>query len=361
MPQLRRTATRRRLDARTIRAAVCEQLETTLNQLNASELSDQDIHNARKCIKKTRAMLRLLRDVLTAQTYRRENAALRNAARPLSATRDAKVLIDAVDALVAKKVVSKHSVDALRTALLNDRARLQRRVVSRRSVARSRQALRTVHTRAARWPLARDDGLLLIHALRRTYKRARRGMSAARDEPTAENLHEWRKQVKYLWHEMQMLEPLRPGEVGELASRLHKLSDHLGDDHDLAVLCGKVHAHPEAMTKAAARKVRHCIDEQRAALQEKAFALGKRLFADSPTEFAQRFARLLRKNRSRALRTANGSARRTTTRRTSARQSAIRRNTTRRLNARRSNARSNARSTARRSAISPSATHAGLH
>jgi CHAD domain-containing protein len=337
MPQPR-TPTRRRLDARTIRAAVCEQLETALNQLSASELSDQTVHNARKCIKKTRAMLRLLRDVLTEQTYRRENTALRNAARPLSATRDAKVLIDALDALVAKQVVSQRSVGTLRTALLNDRARLQRRVASRRRMARSRQALRTVHTRAARWPLARDDGLLLIHALRRTYKRARRDMSDARDEPTAENLHEWRRQVKYLWHEMQMLEPLRPGEVGELANQLHKLSDHLGDDHDLAVLCEKVAAHPATMTKAAARKVRDCIDEQRAALQAKAFSLGKRVFADSPTEFAQRFARLLRKNRSQAQPTANGSARDTTTRRSTT-----------------------GRSKARRSTVSHSVTQAGLH
>jgi CHAD domain-containing protein len=272
-----------------VRAAIREQLAAALRLLEGKELSDEDVHGARKGIKKARATLRLLRDSIPDEIYRRENAVLRDAARPLSATRDAKVLIDAVNTLIKKKSIDAASADALRAALQQDRERVQRQVASHHSVTHSRRALRTVRERAVRWRLTKDDGSLLAHALRRAYKRSRRGMSDARDAPTAENLHEWRKQVKYLWHQLQLLEPLHAGEIDKLTNRLHKLSNHLGDDHDLAVLCEKVLAHPAAMTKVAARKFRHCIDERRASLQDKAFTLGRRVFPEHASDFEERF------------------------------------------------------------------------
>jgi hypothetical protein len=42
----------------------------------------------------------LLRDALGKKAYRRENTALRDAARPLSAVRDGRVLLDALNSLV---------------------------------------------------------------------------------------------------------------------------------------------------------------------------------------------------------------------------------------------------------------------
>ena len=53
---------------------------------------DAAVHEARKCCKKLRALLRLVRPAISARTYRDENTAFRDAARPLTAVRDAKVL-----------------------------------------------------------------------------------------------------------------------------------------------------------------------------------------------------------------------------------------------------------------------------
>src|SRR5260370_31890223 len=57
-------------------------------------LPDDAVHDARKQLKKVRANLRLLREELGLRAYQRENAWAREAARPLTGVRDAKVLLE---------------------------------------------------------------------------------------------------------------------------------------------------------------------------------------------------------------------------------------------------------------------------
>jgi hypothetical protein len=101
--------------------------------------------------------------------------------------------------------------------------------------------------------------------------------------------------MKYLWHQLQVLKALRPGAIGKLADRAHKLADHLGDDHDLSVLRTKVATMADAFPDAASRgALLALIDRYRARLQHKAFALGRRLYGKKPGVFATRFARYWR-------------------------------------------------------------------
>src|SRR4051794_33019488 len=50
------------------------------------------VHTARRRLKEARAAVRLVRDALGRKTFDEANAVLRDAARPLSAVRDAQVL-----------------------------------------------------------------------------------------------------------------------------------------------------------------------------------------------------------------------------------------------------------------------------
>lgn len=85
--------------------------------------------------------------------------------------------------------------------------------------------------------------------LERTYRKGRDAFAAAKRDRTTENLHEWRKQAKYFWHQLQLLEPLWPGLIGKVADQAHRLTDYLGEDHDLAVLCDTIRRNPEAFDK----------------------------------------------------------------------------------------------------------------
>src|ERR1700744_220986 len=75
-------------------------LESALELLGQRRASDHSVHAARKELKKARATLRLVRDALGTSTYKKENAALRDAARPLGEIRDAQVLRDALKSLI---------------------------------------------------------------------------------------------------------------------------------------------------------------------------------------------------------------------------------------------------------------------
>src|SRR4051794_31867359 len=77
-----------------------KQVGKALEALNTDgPLADEVVHDARKRLKKARALLRLLREALGPRIYRRENACLRDAGRPLTEVRDAKVLVDTFDEL----------------------------------------------------------------------------------------------------------------------------------------------------------------------------------------------------------------------------------------------------------------------
>ncbi len=57
------------------------------------------VHDVRKGFKKVRAALRLAREELGDETYRAENYAFRDAARPLTEVRDAQMLVETFDKL----------------------------------------------------------------------------------------------------------------------------------------------------------------------------------------------------------------------------------------------------------------------
>src|SRR5689334_3003714 len=84
-----------------LRRIVKKQIKAAQSELTVSrgKSRDESIHEARKAMKKVRAVLRLVRPHIDSATYRKANAALRDAARPLTQVRDARILIDVVDKL----------------------------------------------------------------------------------------------------------------------------------------------------------------------------------------------------------------------------------------------------------------------
>jgi hypothetical protein len=85
-----------------IRRVIRKQLDDALEELTGEHRGQRDeaVHETRKCFKKVRAVLRLVRPVIGTKAYRAENTCLRDAARPLTEVRDAKILIETLDGLI---------------------------------------------------------------------------------------------------------------------------------------------------------------------------------------------------------------------------------------------------------------------
>jgi CHAD domain-containing protein len=242
------------------------------------EQSKPNVHGARKQLKRARATLRLLRSAIGEDLYGRENVAARDAARPLSRARDDEVLSNALQGLLdhfgrtAPHMHLGQSSQKLPAAQLD----------------KIKAALKRCATRAEAWQLDAEGWDCIASGLRATYRRARRALRHARTDRATEDLHEWRKQTKYLWHQLQVLTPLATGPVGELADEFHHLADYLGDEHDLAVLRERVGAPTTEISETASSALKTLIDRRREEFQDKALALGERLYADKSKAFVHR-------------------------------------------------------------------------
>jgi hypothetical protein len=78
------------------------QLDMSIERLNGDthENLGTAVHETRKSLKRLRATVRLARDELGDEVYRRENVAFRDAAGRLGGARDSQVLLETLDALI---------------------------------------------------------------------------------------------------------------------------------------------------------------------------------------------------------------------------------------------------------------------
>ena len=237
------------------------------------DATEEGVHEARKDMKKLRALLRLVRGEIGEDVFRREADTFRDAARELSGVRDADVMLATLADLE-----ERYEVDAGPVRQAVEAHRLRTGGGGRQQAAEAATEILTeARGRVADWPLEREGFAVFEDGLRRTYRRGRRDWRAAAKEQSTVNLHEWRKRVKDLWYHCSILERSWKPVMRALADEAHELSDRLGDDHDLAVL-----------SEFGAEGLEPLIATRREELQNEAFVYGARLYADKPGAFVRR-------------------------------------------------------------------------
>jgi CHAD domain-containing protein len=263
--------------------------ENAVNLLRDDEADPVEaVHEARKDMKKLRATLKLVRPVLGDDTYQRENQRFRDAGRALSDVRDAQVRAETVDAL-AKRFADQEPPGgwwAVRALLAGDGGTGNGEL----EALRDRTAAEVVRGDEAveDWPLGGGGFDLLRPGLKRSYARARRRFRDARDDPSDEALHEWRKRSKDLWYHLRLVRRGWPAVLEATADEAHELSDRLGDDHDLVVLAAYIDNAEVSLTDEQREHLHAVIKERRSELQKEAFSYGERLLTEKPKRFVQR-------------------------------------------------------------------------
>lgn len=283
-----------------VRRAAQEQLEDAAELLEHGLAKDPvgAVHEARKDLKKSRALLRLARPGMEKRAYRLENRALRDTGRTVSAMRDADAMEEAVAKLAERFAgqLPAGAFDDLR-ARLDERASAQRGAVDSATLEGVVGALRGAALRSESWPLEECDWKAVGVGIARAYADGRRAFACAEHAPSALNLHEWRKRVKDLWYHSRLLQPAWPGPLDAQADEAHTLSELLGDNHDLAVLvelvedvgvevAGDARLDPATLVE--------LVEARRGELRDEGFRLGRRLYAEPPKAFRRRVGRYLR-------------------------------------------------------------------
>ncbi|TWI56543.1 CHAD domain-containing protein [Pseudomonas duriflava] len=270
-----------------VRRVVTERIEKAKEALAAG--SAEGVHNARKRLKEIRAVLRLVRGPLGKNTFATQNIRFRDLGQGLSSLRDASAIVESWDALAAQN--RKRFTSA---AMKRVRARLVERAENAaQSEAGSAHTdllveLDDARHEVATWKLKGKGFGLFEGGVLKTYRDGRRALKVAIADPTDDTLHEWRKRVKDHWYQTQLLMDIWPAQFKARQKYLKKLSEYLGDDHDLAVMQDLLLQEPELFGAGTTRQaLGESIVARRAELQSRAIELGLKVYLDKPNALVE--------------------------------------------------------------------------
>jgi CYTH domain-containing protein/CHAD domain-containing protein len=273
-----------------VRRVIASRLEKAAERLREPLDGDaraEAIHGARKDLKKARAALRLVREEVGEETFERENHALRDAARMLSASRDAEVKLETLAALVEGGAgdVPPGPAALWHDALSADRDRTVEGEGDQ--IEAAVEAIDAVAARAPEWPLRHTGWKLLSPGLDTAYTEGREAFEALPARPTFEAVHDLRKRGKDLWYQLRLLRDAWPAVLEPTAEEIHEFTDLLGDHHDLAVLADDLEGREE-IGGAHKNVLRELIAAEQHALLIDALSLGERVYAEKPGAFGRR-------------------------------------------------------------------------
>ena len=262
-----------------------EQIDRAERQLIQSRDHDRSIHETRKCLKRVRALLRLVRPGLEDKDYRHSNGLFRQIGAQLSEARDNQIMLQTITRLETQGM--RAPLQGLKRLLLEERncgtsgidPGLTAAAVA--GLGQARQHFETLK-------VSQSSFKTLRRGLERSYGHGRRASAIAFSEPSDEAFHELRKGAQRHWRHMKLLAPAWPEFCEARVAAARELSQILGDDHDLAVLKMFLkRVRTEEIGPAEARVIRRAIRERQNELREAARPRAKRLFAERPKDFGR--------------------------------------------------------------------------
>lgn len=269
-----------------------EELDTVLAELKKVRAGcPGGVHDYRRHLKKARSLVRMARYAFRDREMRDIARTLAGATRVFAPWREREALEECLRRLSVDgkepsvRELWERALAGLQDALggeLGDAAR-------NRAVREAKALLKDVRSAAENRSREVLPVAVLCRGVRRSYAEARRSMAAAREHGQPEPLHEWRKCAKHVRHQVQVISPAWPACLAATESELHRLTDALGEVHDLALLRAHLSGGSSARFEASE------IAEMGAAIlrrtkgeTERAFQLGALLFAEDSRAFHRR-------------------------------------------------------------------------
>jgi CHAD domain len=281
--------------AKEVKRIVRRQLELAATELKdiGNPESDEAIHEARRRVKKVRAVIRLVQPVLHAT--RGIDRRLRKVNRLLAPVADGQGVVQALDRLGMKYKddLPEQTVAALRAGLIERGARADRRVKVDHVLQTVTKALQAERARVDKWRLTKGGFRAIAQGLEDSSRRARKAMALAMAHPTPDNYHLWRRRLKEHWFHVRLLDPRCGSRLTGYARRLDALDGCLGEYHNFALLRSILAVDAFVSRVETAHRLR-IIERYQAELRHTSRVLGKRVHAEPPRHFVRRVRELWR-------------------------------------------------------------------
>jgi CHAD domain-containing protein len=253
------------------------------------------IHQARRALKRARALVRLFAINADLAAYD-VISALDAARRKIGSARDLDVMPDVLKSLEGE-------VDAATSQQLAGAIAFEREVAHIAHGDIDVTALATQLRAQARsveaWSLGETTSGSLLKALRAGYRSARRLGRKAFAEGAAGDLHELRTLVVDLDHQFASFQPAWPALFIAMSAELRRLRQLLGEHNDLAML-GEFANSRRDISLARMSDLALKIERRQARLARRARASFGRLFTERPGALERRLASYLDNSKTRA-------------------------------------------------------------
>ena len=234
-------------------------------------------------------MLRLIRPAVDPAFSNHENARLRTAAQLLSFARDTEVALGTLKTLPVSNQIDQDSVRSVRSGF---EIKVERPNDLDETMAELRRRLAQTRRNFHRLKLRGTEREILERGLRAVYRQGRNRMRDAIELGEDGAFHRWRIRAKNLYYELEFLESVWPKRLHRLVSRLSKLQDEIGLDHDAAVLRAWLKKTPENFGGSeTVQRVVGCLDSQTQRLRKRVVPLGQKIWGEKPRRFARRVVR----------------------------------------------------------------------
>jgi len=267
-----------------VRRILIEQIESAAGELGGENPDiHEGVHNARKCFKKIRSLLRLIRNAIGEDNFKSENRWFREAAHQLAGARDAEALLETHDKLAEQQPdLADGSLAQVRENLVLRRQQIVEHRQDLTGCARElSEKLREVPKHLDTWRFRKKGFKALKKGLTNSYGHGREAFRDAFDKPDEERFHEWRKRVKDYWYHTRLLRQVWPEPMEERARQLKQLSDLLGDEHDLSVMLATLEQEKSSLGPGTS-SLSTLAGQRQERLRESSKTLGCRLYAADP-------------------------------------------------------------------------------
>lgn len=257
-----------------------EQLNRAVQVLSRpSDSQEGAVHEARRCLKRARSVLRLVKFAIP-NTYRRENDRLRDVGRSLSELRDSHALIQTLDDLEGHRKNRRPNGSRERAfqeahTFLESRGQEIAKAMEKGGMKNSIAQLKTAITHIEKLSLAKVNAPGIAKSLYRSVKRGKQAFAAAQADSHPEKFHDLRKRAKDLRYQLSLFAELRP-DLDQYSNSAKELEQFLGDDHNLAVLNDLLREVEDAGGEL--QILREKISGRQSALREKATKIGGHLY-----------------------------------------------------------------------------------
>jgi CHAD domain-containing protein len=276
-----------------IRRIVLQQLDRATSELTSigDPESDEAIHDARRRVKKIRAIIRLVRPVLDKE--HRADPALRRVSKLLAPVADGQGVIDTLNHILKRyrRELPPKTAEAIRSDLVDRGKRIDSQASKEGVLEKAQMTLRAERQRVKQWKINADGFRAVAPGLKASVRRARSAMVDAWMNPTASHHHTWRRHVKNHWFHVRLLGARCGYRLQSYQRQLEALDGILGEYHNLVLL----HEVLVSDTTLAQNEVARCltiVERYQRALRRNAHVLGIRVYSEKPRRFVRRVREL---------------------------------------------------------------------